>query len=127
MILRADARVRYVCCVCIEHSGLHYMYIRHQSVTFAVIGCISLALTSVGVTGSLGRLTPSPLLYSETAPTPPTPPDDETPEGTSGGGSRAVLGVGATDVYLDSVPAAWRDLCFLIPLGEDFGRRLSLR
>ena len=40
-----------------------------------------------------------------------------------GGGSRAMLRVGVTDVHLDSLAAAWRDLCFLTPLGDG----LSLR
>ena len=67
------------------------MYIRHQSVTFAVIGCISLALTSVGVNRSLGRLTPFPLLYSQPV---PTPPDEEIPDGTSGGGESGYVAGG---------------------------------
>ncbi|WP_159788700.1 hypothetical protein [Sodalinema gerasimenkoae] len=96
------------------------MYIRHQSVTVAVIGCISLALMSEGLTRSLAGLTSTPLLYSETI---PNPPNDDTPGDSSGAGSRARLRVGDADVYLDSLAAAWRDLRFLTLLSDRFSLR----
>jgi hypothetical protein len=90
------------------------MYIRHQSVTVAVIGCIMLGL-SVGLSASRVQPGSAALLYSETA---PEPQGEDAPEDTSGAGSRAVLQLVQSDVYLNPLAAAWRDLRFLVLLGD---------
>ncbi|MCC5899752.1 MAG: hypothetical protein JJU32_17765 [Phormidium sp. BM_Day4_Bin.17] len=96
------------------------MYIRHQSVTFAVIGCISLGLVGLGGASSETRLEPLPLLYADTV---PQPQDNDAPDDSSGAGGRVVLRGVEADVYLNPLAAAWRDLRFLIRLSDG----LSLR
>ncbi len=91
------------------------MYIRHQSVTVAVIGCIMLGWVSLAVSGSRVRPGSATLLYSNTS---PEPQEEDAPEDTSGAGSRAVSQLMLSDVYLNPLAAAWRDLRFLVLLSD---------
>lgn len=93
------------------------MYIRHQSVTVAVIGCIMLGWVSLGVSGSRFQSGSATLLYSNSS-TAPEPQGEDAPEDTSGAGTRAVSQWMRSDVYLNPLAAAWRDLRFLVLLSD---------
>ncbi|TAN87941.1 MAG: hypothetical protein EYR95_16390 [Phormidium sp. SL48-SHIP] len=91
------------------------MYIRHQSVTVAVIGCIMLGWVSLGVSSSRFQSGSVTLLYSDAV---PEPQGEDAPEESSGAGSRAGRQLMRSDVYLNPLAAAWRDLRFLVLLSD---------
>ncbi len=93
------------------------MYIRHQSITVAVIGCIMLGWVSLGLSASRVQPGSAALLYSDSN-TAPEPQGEDAPEESSGAGSRAVLQLMQSDVYLNPLAAAWRDLRFLVLLSD---------